>query len=439
MGLECGDTADCRANLNWHVSARGNTGISESLSCAWMLTPRPAAGRTSGIQNVENAGVSLTYLTLDAEEGPERLRTGRAHVADREIAPASRRLAAEFARPIAGGKLFKISPSNVPVDLQSRLSRSSRGPGRRIGGMGASWRALGTKGGKRGIAGFLVVEPKNVLGRICWDAGWSSRPSKDYNWEGLKFPNLNFLFLLCGSVADTGPVVSLYGLGELVGVPESRFRPSRRFSVREESTRGLLEGTVRERERLVADGGEGKGKGRRRKIFVQVGGGGRRRRKGSGKGEQRLVHGRFKTDPQLAPRRSAEHQAACSTVRVLRYLPYYALARHRTTSVQGQPDHHPGIPGIRTAKSPPGRLCARSKAPFRPSLTPPPLCKRAGKAVSDPAMEGARSDAQSWRTTRYETLQMGLFPVHPCQLSVPPPSTRRDEPTAWLHGCMVAS
>ena len=66
-----------------------------------------------------------------------------------------------------------------------------------------------------------------------------------------------------------------------------------------------MEGTVWERERLVEDGGEGKGKGRRRKIFVQVGGGGWRRRKGSGKGEQRLVHGRFKTG---TPARSTEER-----------------------------------------------------------------------------------------------------------------------------------
>lgn len=50
--------------------------------------------------------------------------------------------------------------------------------------------------------------------------------------------------------------------------------PSLLFSDRERECRGaVLEGTVRERERLVADGGEGKGKGRR---GIDICSGGRR-------------------------------------------------------------------------------------------------------------------------------------------------------------------
>lgn len=58
----------------------------------------------------------------------------------------------------------------------------------------------------------------------------------------------------------------------------------------------VLEGTGRERERLVADGGKGKGRGGGDRYLIREEEDGRRR-KGSGKGEQRLVNGRFKTGP----------------------------------------------------------------------------------------------------------------------------------------------
>jgi hypothetical protein len=62
-----------------------------------------------------------------------------------------------------------------------------------------------------------------------------------------------------------------------------------------------LEGTVRERERLVADGGEGKEKERRREIFVQ----GRRRMGEEEKGVERerrdwLTADLRQAGPQLA-------------------------------------------------------------------------------------------------------------------------------------------
>jgi hypothetical protein len=60
-----------------------------------------------------------------------------------------------------------------------------------------------------------------------------------------------------------------------------------------------LEGTVWERERLVADGGEGKGKERRRSIFVEVGGGWRRG-KGSGKERRDWITADLRQGPQLA-------------------------------------------------------------------------------------------------------------------------------------------
>ena len=56
-----------------------------------------------------------------------------------------------------------------------------------------------------------------------------------------------------------------------------------------------MEGTVWERERLVADGGEGKGKERRGGRYLSQVGGGWGERKREWKGAQRLVNGRFKT------------------------------------------------------------------------------------------------------------------------------------------------
>jgi hypothetical protein len=61
----------------------------------------------------------------------------------------------------------------------------------------------------------------------------------------------------------------------------------------------MLEGTVKERERLVVDGGEGKGKERRRRIFVQVGGGWRRG-KGSGKESRDWLTAGLRQGPRFA-------------------------------------------------------------------------------------------------------------------------------------------
>ena len=82
---------------------------------------------------------------------------------------------------------------------------------------------------------------------------------------------------------------------------------------------------------------------------------GRRRmeqRKREWKGAQRLVNGRFKTGPPARDWRSAEHQAACSTDRVLRYsVP--ALAWRRTTGLQGKRQAIQAAQHSGAAKSPP--------------------------------------------------------------------------------------
>jgi hypothetical protein len=95
--------------------------------------------------------------------------------------------------------------------------------------------------------------------------------------------------------------------------------------------------------------------------------------------------------------------------------------------VQGQPGHPGSSAVIRTAKSPPGRpVC---KVLVSVLLPPHPTSVvQKGKEGRPGASQGERSDAQSRRTTRHETLQMDCFPVHLTD------DTRRDEPAAWLHG-----
>lgn len=71
------------------------------------------------------------------------------------------------------------------------------------------------------------------------------------------------------------------------------------------------------------------------------------KRKREWKGAQRLVNGRFKTGPPVRDWRSAEHQAACSTDRVLtgargsRYLPL-ALVWVQDHGLAGKKPGHPG-------------------------------------------------------------------------------------------------
>lgn len=123
-----------------------------------------------------------------------------------------------------------------------------------------------------------------------------------------------------------------------------------------------MEGTVRERERLVADGGEGKREGEEEEDICS----GRRRmekKEREWKGAQRLVNGRFKTGPPARDRRSAEHQAACSTGSGLRYF-VPALAWCSTTGLHGKPGHPRQLsnPGV-VPRAHLGALCARSWAP----------------------------------------------------------------------------
>lgn len=96
---------------------------------------------------------------------------------------------------------------------------------------------------------------------------------------------------------------------------------------------------------------------------------GRRRtgkRKREWKGAQRLVNGRFKTGPPARNRRSAEHQAACSTGCVVRYF-VPALAWCSTTDLQGKPGHLPAptwaSSAVRRRQEPTSAACARSWAP----------------------------------------------------------------------------
>jgi hypothetical protein len=162
------------------------------------------------------------------------------------------------------------------------------------------------------------------------------------------------------------------------------------------------------------------------------------------KGAQRLVNGRFKTGSPARDRRSAEHHTACSTGRVLRYLPWPGC-RCRTTGLQGKPGH----PGSSAIRLPPrahlGRLCKPGKvlgSVIPLLLTPTSVAQQARRAVSKPGQAG-RSDAQSWRCVRREdethpvSSQHGTLTATVTDRAERKAFGRRTTRVASESGCMV--
>jgi hypothetical protein len=202
---------------------------------------------------------------------------------------------------------------------------------------------------------------------------------------------------------------------------------------------GMLEGTARERERLVEDGGEGEGRGGGDRYLIGGEAGGKGSR-GSQKERRDWLTADLRQGPQLAAgaTRSAEHQAARSPrrgLRLYRILPYgppglfswglmaSALSVHpstphfhcspgpgprerRSTVLQGQKPGHPGSPAVRQhAKKPPRTPVQGPSATGSPSSVPfstlsgfvsPPLRNRREHGRLREASQAGRSAAQSW-------------------------------------------
>ena len=137
------------------------------------------------------------------------------------------------------------------------------------------------------------------------------------------------------------------------------------------------------------------------------------KRKGEWKGGQRLVNGQFKTGPPVRDWRSAEHQAACSTGRVL---------TGRGTSCPGlgaEPRALQGKkarPSTRQLSAPAAPRIALVQGPgsVNPLLLFPHLRCATGKDGRAKTSQEGRSHVQSWRSVGHET-QLEAVPFTPCR------------------------
>ena len=207
------------------------------------------------------------------------------------------------------------------------------------------------------------------------------------------------------------------------------------------------------------------------------------RGKGSGKERRDWLTAGLRQEPPARDRRSAEHQAACSTGCGLRYfVPALGLVHHRGLAGKTRPPRQLSSPG-RLPRARLGRLCKVLGSVILSCWSPPPLCKK-GEApgrtrpspkpakdegrrpivVPRPSRDATRGAAsQRFLCILYhhyasQTLDRGchaaIFPGQPgesgrsstcvgmdsvrCWMSLTSVgstiNTRREEPTAWLHG-----